>query len=247
MRKIKKIGLKAEFNLMLLLFLSIMIVSQSILVVYTERNISEQRRISRDVITRQINSFLTTKLETLNKIKYEVQSDPMVAEILEQRDAADQGKLIARYAERMYEIQNYFSDIFYVVICDDSGKCSKLTPNMSASEYESLKTAMAEYTATDEIRDVALFDISSNAYSDYRYFFINIPVSRYDFSLCRDVRVGEAAICMKVNMRDAFSSDRFSGQYENINLSIKANGKEINLINSKGSKQSEDFRGNRYH
>ena len=244
MRKIKKIGIETEFSLILSVFLILIVVSQSILVVYMEKNIAEQRQMSRDVVTRQVNSFLTMKIETLNRIRYEVQSDSLVAEILEQKNDEEQRKLIERYIERMYEIQNYFSDVFYVVTRDGDGKFSRLTPNISASEYERLRAVTGEHIAADEA-EVSLFDIDGNAYSDYRYIFIDIPVKRYDFSLCKDIRVGNAIICMKVNMRDAFSSDRFSGQYENINLSICTNGKKINLINTKGNKsrliQISDF------
>lgn len=244
MRKIKKIGIEAEFSLILSAFLAIMVISQSILVIYMEKNIAEQRQMSRDVVTRQVNSFLTMKIEILNRIRYEVQADSLVAEILEQKNDAEQRKLIERYTERMYEIQNYFSDIFYVVTRDEAGRFSRLTPNISASEYERLQTVLGEPFSANET-EVSLFDIDGNAYSDYRYIFIDIPVNRYDFSLCKNISVGNAAICMKVNMRDAFSSDRFSGQYENINLSICTNGKKINLINTKGNKsrliQISDF------
>ena len=97
MKKIKKIGIEAEFSLILSAFLAIMVISQSILVIYMEKNIAEQRRMSRDVVTRQVNSFLTMKIEILNRIRYEVQADSLVAEILEQKNDAEQRRL--RFSE----------------------------------------------------------------------------------------------------------------------------------------------------
>ncbi len=233
LKKIKMIGIEGEFNIVLTVFLLAMLISQIILLSFIEKNTSEQRIMSSDVISRQINTFLNLKLETLNRIKDEVQSEPMVQDILEETDAEKRKEATESYVKKMLEIQSYCPDVFYMAAKRSDGRIEKITPNASASEYEKMKDVMSENTYSSD--GVTLFEVNGDAYSDYRYLFVNVPVSKYDFYIYENIDIGSVGICLKVNIRDAFSSDRFNGQYENINLDIDINGEKVNLINSKGN------------
>ena len=107
LKKIKMIGIEGEFNIVLTVFLLAMLISQIILLSFIEKNTSEQRIMSSDVISRQINTFLNLKLETLNRIKDEVQSEPMVQDILEETDAEKRKEATESYVKKMLEIQRY--------------------------------------------------------------------------------------------------------------------------------------------
>ncbi len=235
MRKIKRfkdIGIEAEFSLILISFLVFIIVSQAVLIFYAQRNINEQRHIGSALIARQINSFLTQKTETLNKMMYEVRSDPDIAAILDETDAGNQKLLIENYTKKAYEIQNYVSDVFYVVVCDQNGNFKKLTPNISASEYESLCGILEGYEGTETDGEVSLFEIDGAPYTEHRYIYVTMPITEYDYLLCKEVEYGKAVLCMKVDMGDVLADDKINNRYENINISLRIKGEEVSLIDS---------------
>lgn len=233
MKIIRKIGIEVEFNFVLAFFLIAMLISQTILISFVEKNVSEQRRMSSEVISSQINTFLNIKLETLNRIKNEIRAEPAVRDILEESDHGKRGTLIKEYAEKMQEIQSYSPDVFYLVAKTADRAVENLSMDIADPEREMMKRIMDEDVYSSD--SVSFFEVDGNAYSEYRYIFVDVPISRYDFSLYRSVDIGRIGICLKINMRDAFSSDRYKGQYENINLCLNMKGKEVNLINSQGN------------
>ena len=233
MKIFKKIRLETEFNIVFAAFLLVMLIAQVVLIIFIENNIREQRNMSSEIISSQINTYISGKIETMSRIKNEVRVELIVPSVLEQDNSKVRYEAIERYAQKLEEVQNYCPDTFYMILQDKNGNFEKLTHGITEPEYELLcKEISSEDNVDSEIYFLAL---DGKAYSDFRYIYTSLPVMGFDQKLYKTVDYGKVGICIKIDVREVFSADRFSNQYENINLSINVNGTDVNLIRSYGN------------
>ncbi len=234
MKIFKKIRITTEFNVILAVFLTIMLVSQIILLSYIRTYISERLSMNKEIISKQVDSYITGKVETMRRIKSEVGTEVVVSDILGRNDAALRKEALDKYAKKLSEIQNYCLDTFYIVLKSEDNRFEKLMENMSPVEYEYLENAMSRESNVNG--EIYLYEIEDKAYKDYRYMYTVIPIIGYDSNLYKTMDYGSIGICLKMDLHNVFSADSFSSRYENLNININVNGEDISLVRSNDGK-----------
>lgn len=233
MKIFKDIRITTEFNAVLAVFLTMILISQVLLLSSIRIYTSELGDMNREVISKQVDSYVTGKVETLNRIKNEVGTEVVVSEFLGQNDTALRDKAFEQYAKKLSEIQSYCSDTFYMVLEREDNRMEKLMENMSPVEYASLTKAMANENNVNG--EIYIYEIENKAYKDYRYMYTVIPIIGYDSEMYKTIDYGNVGLCLKMDLRNAFSAENFSSRYENLNININVNGEDINFVRSAGN------------